>query len=414
MKIFINKEVKKLFITLAGVSIIFIILGQVAIMFSANDYKQNMLQHDYEVAGYMRRRGIDKLLIIRSFTCEKSNEDIEAGRKLLQMAGYNSEIQNNLLPSVERFYQKNAAISLALFITFSVTSSLTILFFVLQHYKRIEEADLSLRDFMAGNTNIRLDELGEDSLHKLFATINSIVTSQVAHIEREKQNRKFLKDTISDISHQLKTPLAALKMYNEIILNENIENNVVKSFSLKIEREIIRMESLIQNLLKLAKLDAGSIKLEKSTHNLKDFLREVIEGFRTRAEIECKKIILDCDEHIVMNFDKEWLLEALSNIIKNALDHTEAQDKIEVHCTETPALILITIKDNGTGIHPEDIPHIFKRFYRSRFSKDKHGVGIGLTLAKTIIEMHGGIVTVESEVGKGTAFNLIFPKLSNL
>jgi signal transduction histidine kinase len=107
-------------------------------------------------------------------------------------------------------------------------------------------------------------------------------------------------------------------------------------------------------------------------------------------------------------------MEAIGNIIKNALDHTNSQNKIEVCCSETPLSIQITIKDNGAGIHPEDLHHIFKRFYRSRFSKEKQGIGIGLALSKSIIEKHGGTITVQSELGKGAAFNLFFPKLSKL
>lgn len=414
MKIFINKEVKMLFIALAVVFLFFMILGQITVELAADDYKRNMIFHDYGVAGYLARNELDESQIIRSFTTEKTNDDVKKGRKLLQQAGYDSNTQNSLLPAVEHFYHKYALIFLILSITFSVMVCAVFLLFILRQYKRIEKAISDIQAFMAGNVGIRLNDHEEGSLSKLFTSINIMATSQAAHIEKEKQNREFLKDTISDISHQLKTPLAALKMYNEIIQNENCGNDVVDSFTSKIEREIARMESLIQNLLKLAKLDSGSIELEKHTHNLKEFLEEAIEGFRTRAKLEGKAIVLHCDEHITMNFDKEWMLEAVSNIIKNALDHTGAKNLIEVRCDETPVFIQITIKDNGMGIHPEDIHHIFKRFYRSRFSKDKQGVGIGLTLSKAIVENHGGTVTVESELGKGTAFYLAFPKLSNL
>ncbi len=248
----------------------------------------------------------------------------------------------------------------------------------------------------------------------LSSSINAMATSLTSHIENEKHNREFLKDTISDISHQLKTPLTALKMYNEIIQEEETGNGIVDEFVLKSERELTRIEVLIQNLLKLARLDAGSIKLEKSMNSLKNFLDDLIERYLTRAEQEQKTISLECDERIIMEFDETWLPEAVSNIVKNALDHTIAGNRIDICCRETPVFYQIIIKDNGSGIHPEDINHIFKRFYRSRFSKDKQGAGIGLTLAKAIVEMLGGSITVESASGKGTAFSLVFPKLSNL
>ncbi|MPN60207.1 Sensor protein SrrB [bioreactor metagenome] len=104
----------------------------------------------------------------------------------------------------------------------------------------------------------------------------------------------------------------------------------------------------------------------------------------------------------------------MGNIIKNALDHTEAKGRIEISCEDTAVLTEIVIRDNGAGIHPEDIHHVFKRFYRSRFSKDKTGVGIGLSLSKAIVELHGGTVAVSSKLGEGAEFHLIFPKLTNL
>ena len=414
MKIFLNKEIKLLFMVLGVFSLLLISLGILAARMAADDYKQKMIAHDYQIAGYLTQNGVEKSLVIRAFTAEKSNEDAETGQKLLQKGGYSGTVQNYLLPDIERFYQKHAAIVLIILIMFSIITGAVVLLFVLRHYKRIEEAELRLRDFMAGNIGTRLDEYQEGSLSKLFAAVNLMATSQVAHIEKEKQGREFLKDTISDISHQIKTPLAALRMYNEIIQNEKTGNSVVDDYSLKIEREISRIESLILNLLKLARLDAGSIQLEISEQNIKEFLEEVVRGFSTRAKVEGKELTLSCDDHIAMNFDPEWLMEAIGNIIKNALDHTNSQNKIEVCCSETPLSIQITIKDNGAGIHPEDLHHIFKRFYRSRFSKEKQGIGIGLALSKSIIEKHGGTITVQSELGKGAAFNLFFPKLSKL
>ena len=414
MRIFTDKGIKLQFIVIAAVLLLFTILGQLVVKHMADDYKQNMISHDYGVAGYLTHGGLDKTKITQAFTSKKTDNDVETGRELLQASGYTSYIQNSLLPEVEHFHRKFAVISLVLSIAFSAAILLTILYFVLLRDKKIERADADIQDFMSGNVGTRLDDHEEGSLSKLFTSVNVMATSLTAHIALEKQNKEFLKDTISDISHQLKTPLAALKMYNEIIQDEKAANDVVESFISKSERELNRMETLIQNLLKLARLDAGSIELEKSWHNLKEFLEECMKGFRTRTELDNKSIFLECDEQIAFSFDEEWLLEAVGNIIKNALDHTRANNKIEIQCDETPIAIEITIKDNGAGIHPEDIHHIFKRFYKSRFSKDNQGVGIGLALSKAIAEKHGGTVTVESVLGKGAVFHLVFPKLSNL
>lgn len=411
MKIFTNREVKTLFMALGAVSLLFLLLGQVTVKLAADDYKQDLILHDYGVAGYLARNGLNETQIIRSFTAEKTNDDLKAGQELLTSAGYSSSIQNHLLPAVERFYHKYSMILRSLTTLFSAIAVALLLFFFRRHYRRIEKADSVIRDFMAGRVDTPLDDQEEGSLPRLLASVNDMATAQRAHIEKETQNQEFLKDTISDISHQLKTPLAALKMYNEIIQSEKTGNETVESFTIKSERELDRMEFLIKSLLKLTRLDAGSIELKRSNHNLKAFLEEVITGFSMRAELEDKEIKLHCDEHIIMSFDEEWLLEAVSNIIKNALDHTETNHRIEIQVNETPIFTRIAIRDNGLGIHPEDVHHIFRRFYRSRFSKDQRGIGIGLTLSKAIIEKHGGSITVDSELGRGSAFHLTFPKL---
>ena len=414
MKIFAIKDVKKLFAAVIFIFLCFVATGQVAVSIISNDYKKDMIAHDYAVAGYLYRNGKDKSQIAPAFTAEKIAGDFTEGKVLLQAVGYDSSINNILLPEVERFHQKYAMLMLVLSIAFSLAIIAVLLIFSFRQDRKLEKAYIDILDFMGGNHHIRLNDNEEGRLSQLFSSINVMVTSLTAHITKEKQNKQFLKDTISDISHQLKTPLAALQMYNEIIQDENTCNDVVDSFTLKSRYELNRMENLIQNLLKLARLDAGAIELEKRNCKMSYFMKNAISSFRTRAKTENKSIRLNCDEGIILNCDKEWFLEAVSNIIKNALDHTDASDEVDIMFDETPVVTRITIKDNGRGIHPEDVHFVFKRFYRSRFSKDTQGIGIGLTLSKSIVEKHGGSIMVESELGKGTAFHLAFPKLTNL
>ena len=414
MKIFDIKDLRKLFILTMTLLLFCTFLGQVIVARMANDYKNELIKHDYEVAGYLYRDNGNVSHIRAAFTQKKSVEDYKRGEILLKSTGYDGSINNNLIPSVKAFNNKYAVLVFILFFSMGITFLFILFIFAVKFNKILEKASSDILSFMNGNHKVRLDDNKEGSLSKLFSAINMMATSQAAHIIKEKQNKEFLKDTISDISHQLKTPLAALEMYNEIILDENVNNDVVSSFNLKIKSELERMESLIQNLLKLAKLDAGAIELNKQKSNLKNLLEGIIMRFQTRAQYEGKSIILNCDNNFIFTCDKEWLLEAISNIIKNALDHTESGNEICVSCDNTAVAIRIVIKDNGFGIHPEDLHYIFKRFYRSRFSKNTKGVGIGLTLSKAIVEKHGGTIMVESELDRGTAFHLIFSKLTTL
>ena len=273
----------------------------------------------------------------------------------------------------------------------------------------MEQAVSQLQAYLDGDHNARIECDEEGELYRLFHTVNSMAAVLNAHADNELREKEFLKNTISDISHQLKTPLAALNIYNGLLQDGDMELSAVKEFADLSEQELDRIEILVQNLLKITKLDAGAIVLEKTTENVADMMRDIELHFAYRARQEKKEIILSGSDHLSLFCDRDWLNEAIDNIVKNAFDHTESGATIRVAWKELPSGVQIVITDNGCGIHPEDIHHIFKRFYRSRFSKDTQGIGLGLPLAKAIIEAHGGLIEVESELEIGTSFIMNFP-----
>ena len=272
----------------------------------------------------------------------------------------------------------------------------------------LEQAVSQINAYLDGNHNARIECDDEGELYRLFHTVNSLAAVLNAHADNELREKEFLKNTISDISHQLKTPLAALNIYNGLLQDGDMELSAVKEFADLSEQELDRIETLVQNLLKITKLDAGAIVLEKATENVADMLRDVELHFAYRAKQEHKELVLSGPEEVLLFCDRDWLTEAIDNIVKNALDHTESGDAVHITWKALPNAVQIAVKDNGCGIHPEDLHHIFKRFYRSRFSQDKQGIGLGLPLAKTIVEAHSGTIEVDSELGKGTTFTMNF------
>ena len=272
----------------------------------------------------------------------------------------------------------------------------------------MEQAVSQLQAYLDGDHNARIECDDEGELYRLFHTVNSLAAVLNAHADNELREKEFLKNTISDISHQLKTPLAALNIYNGLLQDGDMELSAVKEFADLSEQELDRIEILVQNLLKITKLDAGAIVLEKTTENVADMLRDVELHFAYRAKQEHKELVLSGPEEVLLFCDRDWLTEAIDNIVKNALDHTESGDAVHITWKALPNAVQIAVKDNGCGIHPEDLHHIFKRFYRSRFSQDKQGIGLGLPLAKTIVEAHSGTIEVDSELGKGTTFTMNF------
>ena len=254
----------------------------------------------------------------------------------------------------------------------------------------------------------------EGAMYRLFHEVNSLVTMADAHADSERRAKEFLRRTIADISHQLKTPIAALNIYNGILQQETADAATVREFTSLSEQELDRIESLVQSLLKMARLDAGAITLEQAPENVFDLLEHIKRQYSFRAEQEGKEIVLEGDEQTVFSCDRTWLTEAIGNLVKNALDHTAQGDRILVRWQQSPCFTQITVEDTGSGIHSEDLYHIFKRFYRSRFSKDTQGVGLGLPLAKSIVEAHQGSIEVHSKLGQGTAFTINFPIMTKL
>ena len=272
----------------------------------------------------------------------------------------------------------------------------------------MEEAAAKVQAFLDGDTDVRIacDEEGE--IYRLFHVVNTLAAGLNAQLSKKNQEKEFLKDTISDISHQLKTPLAALNIYNGL-MQDGTENMAdIQTFAALSEKELDRMEMLVQNLLKITKLDVGSIVFERHMESVSEMMEESREHFRYRAKQEQKHLIYSGDEDVRLLCDRSWLMEAIDNLVKNALDHTKEEDTVSVTWQQFSSVVQIRVMDNGSGIHPEDLYHIFKRFYRSRFSKDTQGLGLGLPLAKAIIEAHGGTIEVDSTLGQGTSFTINF------
>lgn len=278
----------------------------------------------------------------------------------------------------------------------------------------MEEAISRINLYLSGNTDVRIDCDKEGSLYKLFHAVNILSTALNANAVKEQKVKEFLKDTIADISHQLKTPLAALTIYNGLLQEETEDIAVIQEFAAKSEKEIERIEILVQNLLKITRLDAGFIIIKKAPENIADMINDIYQHFEFRIKEEQKIILLSGSNDTLFFCDRDWITEAISNIIKNSLDHTNTGNQITIEWKKLPAVTQIIIKDNGSGIHPEDIHHIFKRFYRSRFSKHTQGIGLGLPLAKAIVEAHDGNITVDSALGKGSIFVLSFLNLTEM
>ena len=367
--------------------------------------KEMFLTYDNAIATSLLEEGVSKEVIA---TALMNTETDTTGNKFLAGIGLsnNTDIEN--LPYVS--IVKNTTL-ISLFVMLFLWTLLlflgTMLF--LYHRERLyKKSENIIKDYIDGNYTVHLPQSNEGNIYQLLASVDQLATMLQAKNNTEQKTKEFLKNTISDISHQLKTPLSALVMYQEIIENEPDNPETVREFSLKSGTALKRIEQLIQSILKITRIDAGSIYFEKSNYSIPDILSHAISELTTQANNEKKEIVINGDLEQMLYCDIEWTGEAIGNIVKNALDHTDVGGKITISWERTPAMIRIFITDNGHGIAQEDIHHIFKRFYRSKNTSDSQGIGLGLPLAKAVVEGQGGILSVQSERLQGTTFTLSF------
>lgn len=407
----LGKETKKLLLAITIICLVSFLLAVGISFLLTKNFQHELLLHDYGVSGYQLNH--EDELQISAFTSLPNENDIERGREALASIGYDETASMRFLPAVQT-YRNQTVFSIFVLLIFLFGAIYLSLFLYLQRqHKAFSNAENTIRQFLDGNTTSRIECSQAGDWYSLFHAINEMATILSAHAENQRQTKEFLQDIISDVSHQIKTPLSALKMYHEIIESHKDDAATVSSFTEKSQREIKRMEDVIYTLLKLARLDAGIIQMEKSEENVSILMQDVLERFETWAEREHKTITLSGKENVILLCDALWVSEAIGNIIKNALEHTENGGHIGVEWSQSPLMTQIEISDDGKGIHPEDLYNIFKRFYRSRLSSDVHGIGLGLPLAKSIVEAHGGTISVTSTPGTGTTFTLNFINLTN-
>nr|WP_300833226.1 HAMP domain-containing sensor histidine kinase [uncultured Acetatifactor sp.] len=367
--------------------------------------KEMFLTHDNAIVTSLLEEGVSKEVIATALT---NTEADTAGNKFLTEIGLsiNTDIEN--LPYVSTV--KNTmliSLSVMLFL-WTLLLFLGTMLFLYRRERLYRKSENIIKDYIDGNYTVHLPQSNEGTVYQLLASVDQLATMLQAKNDTEQKTKEFLKNTISDISHQLKTPLSALQMYQEIIENEPDNPETVKEFSFKSGTALRRIEQLIQSMLKITRIDAGSIYFEKSNYSIPNILSHAISELTTRANHEKKEIVINGDWDQMLYCDIEWTGEAVGNIVKNALDHTDAGGKITISWEWTPAMIRIFITDNGHGIAQEDIHHIFKRFYRSKNTSGSQGIGLGLPLAKAIVEGQGGILSVQSERLQGTTFTLSF------
>lgn len=302
------------------------------------------------------------------------------------------------------------SISAAVFLLV-VIAAITYCFYHFTRYRYKEMEKLSNYLQQISNGDVRLDIRdnveGELSILKNNIYKVTLMLSEQSTLLREEKVK--LTDAISDISHQLKTPLTSMVVMTDLLCNPNLEEMRRREFTNNISIQLERMEWLVSSLLKLSKMDAGTIPFKKEQVDVKKLINKAVEPILIPMDIKGLSFEITGDESVSYTGDFNWTAEALINILKNCVEHTSEGGEIHIRYDENVLFTEIIIQDNGKGISKKDLPYIFKRFYKGE-NASEDSIGIGLAMAYSIIKSQHGDIEVRSKVGEGTTFHIKFYK----
>lgn len=366
---------------------------------TVNNYLYGMIELLQENYPSITEKEIIELLNGKENTLYKEN-----------LRKYGIEEDTSVLTSLEQNYKMSSILNC----TFTLSMVCVLVFCFFWYFAKKEHQIKEITNYMKEINhrnyllNIEDNEEGELSILKNEVYKTTIMLREESEIL--KKEKLSLKDSISDISHQLKTPLTSiLIMLDNILDNPKMDEKTKLDFIENVRHQVETINFLIVSLLKLSRIDAGVIEFKKENINYEILLKNAIKNVEILNEVKNIKIMLDIEKETIFLGDYNWELEAITNILKNAIEHSLAEGKIEIKVEDNPLFTKLTIKDDGCGMSKKDLQNIFKRFYKGENSKND-SIGIGLNLAKNIIEKDGGMIKVASEVGKGTTFEIKFMK----
>ena len=273
--------------------------------------------------------------------------------------------------------------------------------------RKIDGITKYIREINNKNYELKIKENAEDELSNLRNELYKITLMLKEEAENSKKDKKFLAKSLSDISHQIKTPLTSISiMLDELKDNQNMDEETRQRFIFEISRQAEQISFLTIALLKLSKLDSGTVEFEKSKYRLDVLVQNAIKNLEIPLEIKNIQVETNFEKTEVIG-DYRWTLEAVTNIIKNCIEHTQESKKIHIQVRVTNVYTELIIEDEGEGIDEKDLKHIFERFYKGKNSSE-NSFGIGLSLSKTILEKQNASISCSSVLHKGTTFKIYF------
>lgn len=404
MKIFENKQIKRLFILFFGVLFFCIIITMLvfnnlnkSMVSKTNSIVENIILKIEEKYPDISQEEIIEVL--------KNNTNY-SNTNILAKYGINDDI--SIFSSMNQYKNISIIMVVAILIVSNLVIMIIILIYLKERKRKIDNLITYIDNIQSKKYLLDVEDNSEDELNSLKNELYKLTVMLKEKADDSKAQREDMYRLLSDISHQLKTPLTSIQiLLDNLNESKNMDEKTRKKFIIEITKKIESMNWLIIALLKLSKLDANAVEFKKEKIDVSNMIENVVENLSIMAEIRDIQVMFDNKDIVYIQADYNWYKEAISNILKNAIEH--ARHNVTIKASENKVYTQIEIKDDGIGINKKDMKHIFDRFYKSQNS-DENSIGIGLSLSKSIIEAQNGHIYVDSKDGEYTKFIIRYIK----
>ena len=294
-------------------------------------------------------------------------------------------------------------------VTLALSVALILIYYISTYlrYRRIAALASDVNKLLHGDNSISLEGYSEGELGILHSEIYKMTIRLREQQQKLIKDKVYLADSIADISHQIRTPLTSVNLMIELLSDPKTKEERRPKLIHELQIMLSRIDWLITTLLKISKLDAGTVQFKEERVSLENLIRKSCAPLLVPIELRGQELVIHAEGELTC--DISWTCEAIGNIVKNCMEHTPEGGNIEIEAAENALYTEILIKDNGTGIAKEDMPHIFERFYKGKDSGDK-SFGVGLALSRMIITSQKGTVKAENRKTSGAMFSIRFYK----
>ncbi len=416
-----NPESRRLVLGVAALALVLAAVAAAAVAAAWSAAAHAVMERDAGLAGtLLARHPGDETAIMEAITRPPTEAQVAAGRAAAARYGYDQSLPIQLRPLLRGPFLASIVAVPLLVLAAAAAVGAHARFLLAGVFRRARGIAAAAETIAHGNPRVRLEEIDDGELSMLSHRINQMAERLLAAMEQLEREKELLKAFLADVSHQLKTPLASVRMFTDLV-HEGVAEDERRDFLERTQGQLDRMEWLIANLLAVARMEAGAAELAIVESPLRETIAAAVAGLGALAER--RQVRLDWAPPVDsarIPHDPRWLEEALSNIVKNSIEHTPAGGTVSIDLETSAVVARVTVTDTGEGIAAEDLPRIFDRFFQARPGRaaaggapaagvPATGTGIGLALARAIVDRHRGLLSAENVRGGGARFTITLP-----